>query len=86
MLQPHTGANGEDLQRGDQKDPYIVLKTLKFLLKEWAKDLNVRFSIEKRSYQVKKGAGACVLYVCVIVCVSGKKMGQTPAFYRFLHW
>ena len=33
----HTGANSGDLQRGDQKDPYIVLKTLKFLPREWAK-------------------------------------------------
>ena len=49
MLHPHTGANG-DLHRGDQKDPYIIFKTLKFLLREWAKDLNARSSIEKRSY------------------------------------
>ena len=52
---------------GDQQDPYIVLKTLKFLLREWAKDLNAHYSIEKRSYQVKKGAG-CLCIVCVCMC------------------
>ena len=69
MLHPHTGANGGDLQRGDQKDPYLVLKTLRFLLREWAKDLNARSSIEKRSYQVKRGAGCLCVCVCVCVCV-----------------
>ena len=44
MLHPHTGANEGDLQRGDQKDPYLVLKTLKFLLREWANSLNARSS------------------------------------------
>ena len=45
----------------------------RLLLREWAKDLNTRSSIEKRSYQVKRGAGClctvCVLCVCVCVCV-----------------
>ena len=54
--------------RGDQNDPYLVLKTLKFLLREWAKDLNLRSSIEKRSSQVKRGAG-CLFIVCVCACV-----------------
>ena len=70
----HTGANGGDVQRGDQKDLYIVLKTLKLLPREWAKDLNTCFSIEKRSYQVKDWAGGlCTVrvhvYVCVVCCV-----------------
>ena len=69
MLHQHTGANGGDLQLGDQKDPYLVLKTLKFLLREWAKDLNAHSSIEK-SYQVKRGAGwMCIVCVCVCMCV-----------------
>ena len=60
-----TGANGGDVQRRDQKDSYIFLKSLKFLLKEWAKDLN---AIEKRSYKVKKGAGClCIVCACVYV-------------------
>ena len=61
MLHPHTGANG-DLQRGDQKGPYIVLKTLKFLLREWAKDQNARSS---KKLPGEKGLVACVLCVCI---------------------
>ena len=89
MLHPHTGANGGDLQRGEQKDPYIVLKTLKLLLREWAKDLNAPVSIEKRSYQVKREAG-CLCIVCVhvcgmlcdCVCIGVKKWGQAPALVK----
>ena len=66
----HTGANGGDLQGGDQTDPYIVLKTLKFLLREWAKDLNACLSVKKRSYQMKMGAGClCIVRVCMCVYV-----------------
>lgn len=44
----------EEINKGDtNKDQDIVLKTLKFLLREWAKDLNARSSIAKRSYQGK---------------------------------
>ncbi|KAL5515588.1 hypothetical protein EMCRGX_G000777 [Ephydatia muelleri] len=44
----------EEINKGDtNKDQDIVLKTLTFLLREWAKDLNARPSTEKRSYQGK---------------------------------